>query len=103
LWGAAGVAALRGDKPAVYWVFIVYRHMVQPTRLRIGLLPSALLAAEYLVFDRLFVRPCLLGLGPGVTAPLLVSAQLCLAAGLEWSLRRSFLRSVRAVRRSCPA
>jgi hypothetical protein len=38
VWGAAGVEALRGDvgKPAVYWVFMVYRHMVQPTRLRIG-------------------------------------------------------------------
>jgi hypothetical protein len=53
-WGAAGFAALRGDKPTVYWVFMVYRHLVQPTRLHIGLLPSLLLAAEFWLLTSCF-------------------------------------------------
>uniref|UniRef100_A0A383VC38 Uncharacterized protein n=1 Tax=Tetradesmus obliquus TaxID=3088 RepID=A0A383VC38_TETOB len=94
-WGAAGVEALRGGKPAVYCALMVYRHLVQPARLRIGLLPTLLLAAEYMAFDVLFLRPQLPGLSPNATALLLVSAQLSLAAWLELSLRRSFTRSLR--------
>jgi hypothetical protein len=94
-WGTAGMAALRGDKPAAYWVFLVYRHLVQPTRLRIGLLASLLLAAEFLAVDVAFARPQLLWLGPNVTALLLVSLQLCIAGALEFSVRMSFVRSLR--------
>jgi hypothetical protein len=93
--GTAGVAALQGNKPSAYWVFMVYRHLVQPTRLRIGVLPLLLLAAEFLIVDTVFVRPRLLWLGPNATALLLVSVQLGIAAALEVSVRRSFLQSLR--------
>jgi hypothetical protein len=95
VWGTAGVAALQGNKPNAYWVFMGYRHLVQPTRLRIGLLPSVLLVAEFLAVDTVFVRPRLPWLGPSATALLLVSAQLGIAAALELSVQRSFLQSLR--------
>jgi hypothetical protein len=95
VWGAAGVTALQGSKTSAYWVFMLYRHVVQPTWLRIGLLPWLLLAAEFLAVDTVFVRPRLPWLGPGVTALLLVFVQSGIAAALEVSVRRSFVRSLR--------
>jgi hypothetical protein len=95
VWAAASLAHQLGDKPGMlYWVFVVYRHVMQPLRLRIGLLPSLLLAAEYTALDHLYMKPQLPWLGTVGTALLMVAVHLALAARLELGMRRSVVRSL---------
>jgi hypothetical protein len=82
------------DKPSLYWVFVAYRHVMQPLRLRIGLLPSLLLAAEYTVLDSLYMRPRLPWLGAAGTAVLAVAVHLLIVARLEFGMRRSFVHNL---------
>jgi hypothetical protein len=98
IWAAASLADRLGEEPGVlYWVFVVYRHVMQPLRLRIGLLKSLLLAVEYLVLDHithLYVKPRLPWLGAAGTAVLMVALHLAIAARLELGMRKSFVRSM---------
>jgi hypothetical protein len=95
VWAAANLANQLGDKLSVYWwVFVVYRHVMQPLRLRIGVLPSLLLAVEYISLDSLYMRPQLPWLGAAGTALLAVAVHLVIVARLEFGMRRSFVRSL---------
>jgi hypothetical protein len=70
---------------------------MQPLWLRIGLLPSLLLAVEYTALDHithLYARPRLPWLGAAGAALLMVAVHLVIAAKLELRLRRSFVSSM---------
>jgi hypothetical protein len=95
MWAAGSLAIQLGDRLSLYWwVFVVYRHVMQPLRLRIGVLPSLLLAAEYISLDSLYMRPQLPWLGVAGTAVLAVTVHLLIVARLEFGMRRSFARSL---------
>jgi hypothetical protein len=85
VWGAAAVAA-NLEYQALPWVFCAYRHVVDPLQIRAGMVTTLVyLVLQVVLFDPLFNRPQLLGLGPNGTALLLCCAvcTLLLRHGLK--------------------
>jgi hypothetical protein len=93
VWGAAAVAANR-EYQVLPWVFCAFRHVVDPLQIRAGMVTTlCYLLLQIVLFDPLFNRPQLLGLGANGTALLLCCVHLGVAAWLEVSTRKSFMRS----------
>jgi hypothetical protein len=96
---AAACAANNAAFLAVPWVFCVFRHIVEPFQFRAGVLVTFVaLAVQLLLFDPLYTRPQLLGLGANGTALLLCCVQLAVSSLLELSMRRRFVASAMASR-----
>jgi hypothetical protein len=84
---------------AVPWVFCVYRHVVEPFQFCAGVLVTFVTSAvQLLLFDPLYMRPQLLGLGANGTALLLCCVHLAVSSLLELSMRRRFVHSAMASR-----
>jgi hypothetical protein len=96
LTGGTWAAACAANNAAFLsspWLFCLYRHVIEPLQFRAGLQTVLVsVAVQLLLFDALYTRPQLLGLGPNCTAALLCVMHLGVAAWLEYSMRSSFVR-----------